>query len=402
MNANRVWADVDLDAMTHNLGVVRRRVGAHARLILVTKADAYGHGAVGIGRHAVKHGVEALGVGTSAEALELRAAGIETPILVLGTIVEGEARDVVEHGIDVGLHSMDRCKSLQELAQRSNRRARVHLNVDTGMGRLGVLPERALDLLEAIHRASHLELAGVMTHVSSPNGLLDESTRLQLARFDRVLEAARRRGWARGWAHAANSACIFTCETATGPWYDAVRPGISTYGMLPRHLPGADELRPVLSLSSRIVFLKDLPNGAPVGYDSTWIARRPSRIATLPLGYDDGMPWRMGNRGHVLVRGQRAPIVGYVSMDYTTVDVTDIPGAAVDDVVTIIGRDGDQTISLEDAADTCGTISYELVCALGKRVPRILRGGEPQTGEHVPVSVPDSARRQPIGLTERP
>jgi len=380
VNANRVWADIDLSAMTHNLDVIRGLAGPDQHVILVVKADAYGHGAVGIGRHAVPERVGALGVGTSAEALELRAAGISIPILILGTIVDGEAHDVLEHDVDVGLHSMDRCRRLQELAARLGRRARVHLNVDTGMGRLGVLPERALDLLAAIHASPHLELAGIMTHASSSNGLRDEATVLQLARFDRVVAAARRRGLARGWVHAANSACVFTAaerehSVGAAPWYDAIRPGISAYGMLPRHLPDAERLHPVLSLSSRVVFLKDLPRGAPVGYDSTWIAPRPSRIATLPLGYDDGMPWRLGNRGHVLIRGHRARIVGHVSMDYTTVDVTDIPGVEVEDVVTIIGRDGRETITLEDVARTSGTISYEVVCALGKRVPRLVRPG---------------------------
>lgn len=388
MNAHRVWADIDLAALSHNLSVVRGIVGSTTRLILVVKADAYGHGAVGIGRHAAQAGVEALGVGTSAEALELRAAGLRMPILILGTIIDGEARDVVEHGIEVGLHSMDRCRSLQQLSRRMGKRTGVHLNVDTGMGRLGVLPERALDLCEAVRAASHLELRGIMTHVSSHRGWLDRSTRLQLARFDRVVARARQRGWALGWTHAANSATLFTAGSDASR-YDAVRPGVSVYGILPRHLPGADRLRPVLSLSSRIVFLKDLPRGASVGYGSSWIAPRPSRIATLSLGYDDGMPWRLGNRGEVLVRGRRAPIVGHVSMDYTTIDVTDIPGVEVDDVVTVIGRDGDETIAVEDLARSSGTITYELVCALGKRVPRILtssdasgpvRSGEAATG----------------------
>jgi len=370
---HRAWAEIDLDAVSHNLAVVRRRAGAGVRVLLVVKADAYGHGAVAVAHHALRLGVEALGVGTSAEALELREHGLRVPILVLGTIVDEEAAPALRQGIEIGIHSTDRVHMLAEVARRLGRVARVHLNVDTGMGRLGVLPESALRLLMEIRRAPHLELAGVMTHVSAASGALDPESRRQVEAFEAVLDAARGAGIHPGMVHLANSAALFT---GLGPTYDAVRPGISAYGILPGGLPGAAELRPAMALCSQVVFLKDVPAGARVGYDSTWSARSATRIATLPLGYNDGVPWRLGNRGEVLVRGQRAPIVGRVSMDYTTIDVGHVRDVAVGDRVVLFGRDGDDDLRVEEVARKAGTIAYEITCSVGKRVPRLYLGGE--------------------------
>lgn len=374
VSSYRVWADIDLDALGHNLGQIRERIGDRVAVMLVVKADAYGHGSVAISHCALQHGVAALGVGTSAEALELRRSGVRAPILVLGTIVDDEARSCLVHDIHLALHSSDRCQMLQDLARRLDVVARVHLKIDTGMGRLGVLPERALPLLEEIRAASHLELAGVMTHIASPLGAQDAATGEQMRVFREVIDAARARGLLRGWVHAANSAAIFT---ALDPMYDAVRPGISAYGVLPDGLPGARELQPVMSLRSQVVFLKDVAKDAPIGYGGTWRAPKATRIATLPVGYNDGVPWRLGNTGEVLVRGQRAPIVGRVSMDYTTIDVGTIPGVVVGDRVTFFGADRGAQITLEEVAARAGTIPYEITCSVGKRVERIYRGGEP-------------------------
>ncbi len=341
--------------------------------MLVAKADAYGLGAVAIAHHALRCGVSAIGVGTSFEALELLRGGVRAPILVLGTVVEEELLACLRNAVHIGLHSADRRASLQELARSLGLIAHVHLNVDTGMGRLGVPPERALELLDEVHASSHLRLAGVMSHVSSPDGGLDPATALQKARFDRFLEAARRRPCPTGWVHFANSAALFTGVEGD---YDTVRTGIAAYGALPSHLPGARELLPVLSLRSQVVFLKDIPAGTPVGYGSHWRAPRPTRIATLSIGYDDGVPWRLGDQGEVLLRGRRAPLVGRVSMDYTTVDVGDIDGVQVGDAATLIGADGEQRISIEEVAERAGTIPYEVMCSVGKRVGRVYVGGE--------------------------
>jgi len=373
VEAYRVKAEIDLDALQHNLRVIRQRAGPGVRVMLVVKADAYGHGARAVANHALRCGIESLGVGTSAEALELRSDGVRAPILVLGTIIDDEARDCLRHRVQIALHSSDRRARIQELARELGVRAQVHLNVDTGMGRLGVLPGRALDLLREIRGSSSLELCGVMTHVSAAEGALADSTRVQARHFEDVLRAARAEQLLCGSIHMANSAALFT---SLRPLYDTVRPGISAYGILNPDLPGSGELKPVLSLRTQIVFLKDVPAGTPIGYSSTWRAERATRIATLPVGYHDGVPWRLSNCGEVLVRGRRAPIVGRVTMDYITVEVGHIPGAAVGDTATLIGSDGHETISVEEVAQKAGTIAYEITCSVGRRVQRLYLGGE--------------------------
>jgi alanine racemase len=395
VTAYRAWATIDLDALAHNLAHIRRRAGAGTRIVLVVKADAYGHGAVAIANHAVRCGIGALGVSTSAEALELRQAGLRVPILVLGTIVDDEAVDALRGGMHIALHSSDRRAMLQDLAQRLGLRAKVHLKVDTGMGRLGVLPGKALELLREIRASSHLELTGVMTHVRAGDGASAASTMEQAREFERVLRGARAEGLLQGWIHMANSACIFT---GLRPLYDTVRPGIAAYGILGPDLPGAGELRPILTLETQVVFLKDVPRGTPIGYDGTWSAQRPTRVATLPVGYNDGVPWRLSNRGSVLVRGRRAPIVGRVSMDYTTVDVGHIPGVQVGDVVTLIGSQGGESIGVAEIAQQVGTIPYEIACSVGKRVQRCYVGGETlvlPAQEPPPVTSAPSMQRAP-------
>jgi alanine racemase len=394
VNAHRVWAEIDLDALTHNLTAIRRRAGNGVRVVLVVKADAYGHGAVPIAHHALRCGVAAFGVGTSAEALELRQAGLRVPILVLGTIVDEEAAACLRNDVHIGLHSSDRLAMLRELAGRLGQRARVHLNVDTGMGGLGVPPQRALELLREVRTSPNVVLEGVMTHVASPEGALDPFTVEQAHSFRRVLDAARAEDLVRGWTHAASSASIFT---GLLPAFDTVRPGISAYGILPARLPGAADLLPVMALRCQVVFLKDLEPGTPVGYGSTWRAERRTRVAVLPVGYNDGVAWRLSNAGEVLVRGRRAPIVGRVSMDYVTVDVGHVPGVRVGDTATLIGCDGEQRIGVEEVAERAGTISYEITCSVGQRVEHVYVGGEEIT---LPSQAP--ALRAPGGEAPRP
>jgi alanine racemase len=284
------------------------------------------------------------------------------------------------------VHSSDRCRMLDALAQRRGSSARVHLNVDTGMGRLGVHPERALELASEIRRMPGLELVGLMTHVAACDGLADARGRAQVERFEKLCEGLTERAPLPPLVHVANSAVLFTapeasataagsttaCPRPRAPRYSGVRPGISAYGLLPPHLPYASVLEPILSLWTRVVFFKDVPRGTPIGYDGTFTTSRESRIATLPIGYHDGMAWRCGNRAEVLVRGRRVPVVGRVSMDYTTIDVTDVPGVTVGDPVVVIGRQGDESIGALEFARNADTIPYEVTCTIGRRVPRVL------------------------------
>jgi len=395
---HRAWAEIDLDAFGHNLSQIAERAGRGVEVILVVKADGYGHGALPLAQEAQRLGHGSFGVGTAAEALELRQGGLFGRILLLGTIVDDEAEPALRHGIELGLHSSDRCQKLSQLATRLGLVARVHLNVDTGMGRLGVLPQRALDLLREIAAAPGLELAGLMSHVAAPSGAREAGAHEQARLFSAVVAQARERGLLRGITHLCNSASLFT---DLGPGWDAVRPGIAAYGMLPEELlVGGIELLPVLALRAQVIFFKDLEAGTPVGYGGTWTAHRRSRIATLPIGYNDGVPWRLGNRGRVLVRGRSVPIVGRVSMDYITMDVTDVPGVEVGDVATLIGRDGDERIRAEDLARVADTIPYEITCSIGRRVPReVVRGG---SLFKVAERGPDRVAAAPAVLTPAP
>ena len=397
MDSFRAWTEINLDALAQNLRSVCQRAGPGVRVMLVVKQDAYGHGAVAIAHHALRCGIGALGVGSSQEALELRQAGLRAPILILGTVVEEELPACLRHEIHVGVHAVDRCRSLQNLARMMGVQAHVHLNVDTGMGRLGVSPSRALDLLREVHEASNLQLAGLMTHLSAPEGGHCPSSHEQMALFRGLVEKARNEGLPCGWIHALNSAGLFTSLGASDgldSGSQMVRVGIAAYGALPRHLMPPDGLNQVMSLRSRIVFMKDVPVDTPVGYGSIWRAPRPTRIATLPIGYGHGLPRNL-HGWDVLIGGRRAPLVGRLSMDYTTVDVGHLEGVRVGQEVTLLGKDGEEELLLEDLALSLGTIPHELSCSLG-RLPRVFVGGsEPFIPAQSPPLEPVEISRTP-------
>jgi alanine racemase len=363
MKGYRVWAEIDLAALRHNVAVIRRAVGSRTRVLAVLKADAYGHGAVPIAWTALDAGCEMIGVGDSTEALTLRESGIAGPLLILGAIVEGEIPKVVQHDVSVTVHSTDLLPLLDAEAGRRGRVLRVHLKVDTGMARLGASPGRALDLARAILDAPNLQLEGLSTHfacASSP-----ETTREQLDLFRAVAEELARDGIQPPVLHAANSLAVFTCPEAH---FDMVRPGIALYGMDPGPFVKLGlPLQPVLSLKTQIAYLKGVAEDVPVGYDGRYRTTRPTRIATCPVGYNDGYPYSLSNRAEALVRGRRVPLVGNVTMDYVMLDVGDVPDAAVGDEVTLIGSG----LRAEDLARRAGTIPYELTCRLGRRVGRI-------------------------------
>lgn len=375
----RAWAEIDLDAFRNNLRVARR-LAAGAEVWPVLKANAYGHGAARLARICAEEGVARLGVGDSTEALELRESGVLVPLLVLGTVIDAEVPDLLRHDIEVGVHSESRARKLGEQARRAGRRLGVHLKVDTGMGRLGVRPEAALRVAAAIRAEPRLELRGLMTHFASSAGTKDPFTAEQLRAFQATLAELRSAGVRIPRLHYANSAALCT---GLRPLGDAVRPGICLYGVLPVELAAAPDrdpaadlgFRPVLSLRAQTVFLKDIPAGAPVGYNGRWRAERPTRVAILPMGYTDGIPYGLGvgGRGAVLIRGRRCPLVGAISMDYCTADVTEVPGAATGDTATFVGADGAERLRLEDLAAAAATIPYAISCALGRRVRRLYR-----------------------------
>ncbi len=367
---HRAWAEIDLAAFRHNLNLAQEIAGA-AKVWPVLKANAYGHGALALAQVCEDVGVECVGVGDSAEALALRTHGIRIPLLVLGTVIDAELPLLLEHHVEVGVHSEGRAEELGEQAQALGETLSVHLKVDVGMGRLGVRPEAALRVARTIEKHPFLCLRGVMTHFSAPDGCQDSQTAGQHALFLATVSEIRAAGIAIPHVHCANSAAL---ATGLQPLGDAVRPGIALFGVLPDSMEIGQKLKPILSLHAQIVFLKDIPTGAPVGYGSRWTSHRPTRLATLPIGYADGIPYRLGaqGRGTVLVRGQRCPVVGAVSMDYCTIDVGHVPDVQLGETATFIGKQGQECLRIQELAEAAGTIPYEITCSLSGRVHRVL------------------------------
>lgn len=384
MYYHRVWADIDLDALSYNLARVRELLPPRTEIMVVLKADAYGHGAVAVARHLEGEGIWGFGVGDSHEALELRAAGVTRSILILGAIIEDEIEAVVKNDVSVCIHSERRAVLLDREARSQGKQARVHLMVDTGMGRLGVLPRYALGLARKIGDLPGLRLEGVATHYACSADPGDSFTEEQRLRFIEVKGALAEEGIRPAWFHASSSEALFSRRPEP---FNLVRPGLAVYGIRASRMHGArPPLRPVLSLKTQIIYMKDVPAGTSIGYGRRYRTPRPTRIATLPIGYNDGLPYRLSGKGYVLVRGRRAPLVGAVSMDYTTIDVGHVEGAAVGDGVTLIGRDGERAITVEDLARMAETIPYEITCGIGRRVRRIAVRGS--------VHRPEDRRRE--------
>jgi alanine racemase len=367
---HRVWAEIDTSAVRHNLRAVRSRA-AGARVMAVLKANAYGHGAVEMARLLAGEAIDAIGVGDSGEALELRDAGIDAQILIVGGIIPGEMPRVVANDIEVNLHTVQMAEELNAEAERQGRRVRVHLKVDTGMGRLGMQPFEAVPFLHNMRRLKALTLVGLCTHFSTPYEDNPAFTTRQIEHFNLAVELAERLGYEGLTLHCSSSLAVWGRDDAR---FNMVRTGIALWGLLPGGAAEWEaELRVALQLKSRILFLKDVPEGTPVGYNRLYYTPAPTRIATLPLGYNDGYRTSLSNRAYVLVRGIRCPVVGRISMDYTTIDVGHVPEAEVGDEIVLIGHQGDQSISLYDLARWSEAIPYEILCGLGRRVARVYR-----------------------------
>jgi alanine racemase len=365
------WAEIDLDALANNLRVIRESVGTEVQVMAAVKADAYGHGAVACGRHLEAEGVDWFGVALPEEGIELRAAGISRPILCLGGFWEGQQDTCLQQKLTPVVYRLDLIESLDRSAGELGVTADVHVKVDTGMGRLGVPGADIPGFCEALSRFQHIRVDGVMTHLAAADDEKRDFTEAQLERFELAVNVFRARGFSPTYIHAANSAATFAYPQARG---NMVRPGGTLYGFSGDVLPpqiATPPLRAVMSLRSRIRLLKNVGRGEKLGYGGSFETRRESLIATIPIGYDDGYRRALSNRGRVIVGGKFAPVVGRVSMDLTLIDVTEVPGVALDDQVTLLGREGDLAISAEEVAETAGTISYEITCGISSRVPRV-------------------------------
>lgn len=370
-------AEIDLGAFCHNLDLVQRSIAPGVKVAAMVKADGYGHGAWPLSRAALEAGLaEVFGVAHVDEAVALRQKGLDAPIIVLGGCFEDRAEEVVAYGLEPALFSMKLAEAVDAVARRQGRVVACHLKIDTGMGRLGLPPEEALDAAKRLSDLEGLRLAGIMTHFATADWADKAYAQEQLGRFARAVRSVREAGITVPFVHAANSAAILSMPDSH---FEMVRPGIMLYGAPPSAEVGAEaDLRPVMTLKSRVAHLFDLSVGESVSYGRRFVAERPSRIATLPIGYADGWSRLLSNRGSVLVRGRRVPIVGTVCMDLTMVDVTDVPGVSVGDEVVLIGRQGDGVITADEVATATDTISYEVFTRIGERIPRrYFRDGRP-------------------------
>lgn len=337
-------------------------------LMAVLKADAYGHGAIPLAKVAVENGASHIGVSSLEEALALREAGISAPVLILGGIYPFENFSVVlEADLIPTIASLESAQQLEKIAREKNRQVPFHLKVDTGMGRIGVSAIGAKKILEWLVGKKSVELAGIFSHLSSADS--DPTmTQGQLHQFSQVCELAISMGFKKTKFHISNSAALLRYPEAR---LNLVRPGLALYGVMASPTPSAQELTPVLSWKTKIIFLKKVPAGTPISYGATYRASREIKIATLPVGYADGIPWSTSNKGFVLIKGRRCPIVGRVTMDHIMVDVTDLP-VSIGDESVLIGRQGDAEITAQNWADWAGSISYEILCGISKRVPRVV------------------------------
>ena len=364
------FAIIDLDAIAHNVAALKKRVGSDVALWAVVKANAYGHGAVPVARAALAAGASRLAVARIREGIELRQAGIDAPILVMGYHLPTEAAAAAAHDLIMTVNDVAFARALDHQARDAGKQLPIHVKVDTGMGRFGVLPEELLGFLEALARLRHLKLEGLWTHFATADEADKDFARRQFAMFRYAAFLARDR-FDIPLLHAANSAAILDLPEAN---LDAVRPGIALYGLYPSPEVSREvALRPALTLVSHVGRVRTLPPGGSVGYGRTFIAREATRVALLPIGYGDGLHRLLSNRGQVLIRGQRAPILGRVSMDNIVVDVSHIPGVQEGDEAVLIGRQGEEAITAEEVAAWAETINYEVTTALLPRVARAYR-----------------------------
>ncbi len=367
-----VWVEINTQKYAHNLQQVRERVGKGPLIMAVVKADAYGHGSLPMAGKAVEAGADRLGVALVEEGVELRQGGIEVPIQAMSGFLPAQIDAALEHDIILTIGNEVTAGEVAKRACSLGKRAVVHVKVDTGMGRLGPLPDKAIDLAREVSQMEGIELEGLMSHMSSADEPDKTYSRKQFQRFEEVISALKGQGIEIPLCHIANSATIIDLPEMA---LDMVRPGIMSYGLWPSGDVNKEEisLQPVLQWKARLVQVKEMPPGSFISYGRTYETSREQKLALLPLGYADGFNRLLSNKGEVLIRGQRVPVRGRVCMDQVVVDVSAVPGAEIGDEVVIIGKLGQQEITVDEIAGKINTINYEVVCMINKRVPRFLQ-----------------------------
>lgn len=383
--ARPTYAEIDLDAIAHNIRLIKGRTGPRCAAMPAVKADAYGHGAVAVAAALECAGADGLSVATVEEGVELREAGVTLPILLLGYVPEEDFDLLVHYGLIASIIEPHQAVKLNETARRHGVKLKVHVNVDTGMRRLGLDWNRAAAAIQCITQLVHLDVAGVWTHFARGEEVDLMFCREQVARLTTVRRELTEAHAGPFMFHACNSAALLRFPEAH---FDGVRPGIVLYGLKPDCCrDAAAEFRPVMSIKTCVVSVKSVTAGEGIGYGHSHTVKRNSLIATLPIGYYDGFIRQYSNNGHVLVRGRCAPVVGRVCMDQCMIDVTDVPGIRTGEEVVVYGNQGEHVISIEECAQRMDTIPHTITCAISRRVPRkyFLNGAE--------VSVDDLRRR---------
>lgn len=369
---SRVYARVDLDAIASNMERMKQNLSENTKIMAVIKADGYGHGAVQIAQ--MLENIDYIwgyAVATLDEAVVLKSEGMKKPVLVLGCVFPDQYMEMLKYDIRMNVYTEEMAEAISQIAAREGMTAYMHIKLDTGMTRLGF--DTSEESVAAIHRISMMKnvcMEGIFTHFAKADECDKAFTHKQIKDFIWMTNQLKQKGVEFEFEHCANSAAIIDVPEAH---FGLVRAGISTFGLYPSEDVNKENVRlkPAMALKSHVAFVKEIAIGTPISYGGSYVSERPMKIATIPVGYADGYPRNLSNVGYVLIRGKRAPIVGRVCMDQFMVDVTDIDGVSFGDNVTLIGKDGNEIITVEDLSALSGRFNYEFICDLGKRIPRV-------------------------------
>jgi len=369
---SRVYARIDLDAIASNMECMRRNLKEDTKIIAVIKADGYGHGAIPIAQMLESYDyIWGFAVATLDEAIVLKHKGVQKPILVLGCVFPDQYVEMLKNNIRMNVYTEEMAAAISQLAENEGLTAYMHIKLDTGMGRLGFdINAEAVETIQRISKMKNVCMEGIFTHFAKADETDKSFTEKQMNDFTWMISELDKRNVNFQYKHCANSAAIIDVPTSN---FDLVRAGIAIYGLYPSEevCKRNVELKPALELKSHVVFVKEIDAGTPISYGGTFVSEKKMRIATIPVGYADGYPRNLSSKGYVLIRGKKASIVGRVCMDQFMVDVTDIENVCFGDKVTLIGIDGNETITVEELGDLSGRFNYEFVCDLGKRIPRV-------------------------------
>jgi len=386
MDSEITRAEIDLDALSYNYRELRRVTSPSAAIMAVVKADGYGHGAVEVSRVAIENGADFLAVARMSEAVQLRQAGIMAPILLFGYCPAGYVDYIAEHDIRASVNSIDSARALSDKAQQQGKNIKAHIKIDTGMGRLGHLTDalyletptkngisRVVKNILDIVKLPGLDIEGIFTHFARADSRDKDHSKSQFSLFMDILGELKKISVEVKFRHAANSAATIEMPETH---LDMVRPGIAQYGLWPSDETDKTfiDLKPVMSIKSRVIQVKDVPAGFKVSYGSTWESSKPTKIATIPLGYADGYKRQLSSKGTMLIGGQRVPVAGRICMDLTMLDAGGLANINIEDEVVILGKQGDNEITADEIASIAGTINYEIVSSLTSRIPRIYKG----------------------------